>query len=53
MVDITVTDPTASLSNGTDAMDVDQNGTQGMDQEAPITGVIYPPPDVRSILFTR
>jgi hypothetical protein len=51
MVATTISDPTVSLSNGSDAMDVDHNGIQGTDQEAPITGIIYPPPDVRSILF--
>ncbi|CAM0135608.1 SF3a splicing factor complex subunit [Umbelopsis sp. WA50703] len=50
MVATTISDPTVSLSNGSDAMDVDHNGIQGTDQEAPITGIIYPPPDVRKIV---
>jgi hypothetical protein len=51
MVATTVADPSPSLNNGVDAMDVDQNGKPDVDQEESIKGIIYPPPDVRSILF--
>jgi hypothetical protein len=51
MVATTVADPSASLNNGVDAMDVDRNGSVDVDQEESIKGIIYPPPEVRSILF--
>jgi len=50
MVATTVADPSASLNNGVDAMDVDRNGSVDVDQEESIKGIIYPPPEVRKIV---
>ena len=51
MVATTVADPSKSLNNDFDGMDVDQNGAPDVEQEESIKGIIYPPPEVRSILF--
>jgi hypothetical protein len=51
MVATTVADPSKSLNNEIDGMDVDQNGAPDVEQEESIKGIIYPPPEVRSILF--
>jgi hypothetical protein len=51
MVATTVADPSNSLNNDFDRMDVDQNGVRDVEQEESIKGIIYPPPEVRSILF--
>ncbi|KAG2184239.1 hypothetical protein INT44_009254 [Umbelopsis vinacea] len=50
MVATTVADPSNSLNNDIDGMDVDQNGAPDVEQEESIKGIIYPPPEVRKIV---
>ncbi|KAH8548712.1 Pre-mRNA splicing factor PRP21 like protein-domain-containing protein [Umbelopsis sp. PMI_123] len=50
MVATTVADPSNSLNNDFDRMDVDQNGVRDVEQEESIKGIIYPPPEVRKIV---